>query len=212
MPDRVQSCYRPQLSILNAVTTDRGAVDAGMSHPADRPSGGATPVSVPLNLTLVQRPDLVIRVTVASAYPNGFAFLLSVGFDIRRIPFNRVDFYAPRELGYPLPARLQMRFSDGRVGDSLVKLPGHRFNEAAILVYTGGMSHPPDAQDQERDSFRQHETRWWVSPLPPPGPLEFAAYLMDSPELAGTGGFAAELILEAARRSEVQWGTQCPGR
>jgi len=183
-----------------------------MPRPTERPPGGAVPVSVPLNLTLVRRPDLAVRVTVASAYPDGFLFLLSVGFDIRLVPFNRVDFYAPRELGYPLPARLEVRFSDGRVADSLVKLPGRRVNEAAVLVYTGGTSHPRDAEDQERDSFRQHETSWWVSPLPPPGPLEFAAHLRDSGELAGTGVCAAEPILDAARRSEVQWGTRGAGR
>lgn len=194
------------------MTTDRGATDAGMPRLAERPPGGVAPVSVPLNLTLTRRPDLVARVTVASAYPNGFRFLLSVGFDIRLIPFERVDFYAPRELNYPLPARLEVRFSDGRVADSLLKLPGRRLNEEAILVYRGGTSHPLDAEDQEWDSFRRHETSWWVSPLPSPGPLEFAVHLKDSPELAGTAMFAAEPILEAARRSEVQWGARGAGR
>jgi hypothetical protein len=154
----------------------------------------------------------VLRITVASAYPEGFLFLLSVGFDIRRIPFNRVDFYAPRELDYPLPARLQVRFSDGRVADSLVKLPGRWRHEAAIVAYTGGMSHPLDTEDQQQDSFRQHQTSWWVSPLPPPGPLEFAVHLRDSPELAGTGVTAAEPLLEAARRAEVLWGTRGAGQ
>jgi len=166
------------------------------------------PVSVPLNLTLLRRPDLAARVTVASAYPNGFMFLLSVGFDLQRIPFERVDFYAPRELRYPLPAQLQVRFSDGRVADSLVKLPGRRLDEEAVLVYTGGMAHPPHAEDQERDTFRRHETSWWVSPLPSPGTVEFTVRLRDSPEQAGTGMFAAELVLDAARRAAVQWGAE----
>lgn len=200
------------MSILNAVTTGRGAIDAGMPRPTDGPSCGASPVSVPINLTLVRRPDLMVRVTAASAYRDGFLFLLSVGFDIRLIPFRRVDFYAPRELEYPLPARLEVRFSDGRVADSLVKLPGRRLSEAAVLVYTGGLSHPLEAEDQERDSFRQHETSWWVSPLPSPGRLEFAAHLRDDPEPAGTGVFAAEPILQAARRSEVPWGTRGVGQ
>lgn len=194
------------------MTADRGAVDAGMPCPAVVRPGGVVPVSVPLNLTLVRRTDLVVRVTVASVYPEGFLFLLSVGFDIRRIPFNRVDFYAPRELDYPLPARLQVRFSDGRVADSLVKLPGRWRDEAAIVAYTGGMSHPLDTEDQKQDSFRQHKTSWWVSPLPPPGPLEFAVHLRDIPELAGTVLSAAEPLLEAARHAEVLWGTRGEGQ
>lgn len=185
---------------------ERGAIDAGMPSPAERPSAGAVPVSVPLNLTLVRRRHLVVQVTAASAYPDGFQFLLSVGFDIRRIPFPRVDFYAPRELRYPLPARLEVRFPDGRVADSLVKLPGSRQNEKAVLVYRGGLAHPCDAGVQERDTFRRHETSWWVSPLPPPGQVEFAVHLRDSADLAGTGVLAAELILEAADRSQAQWG------
>lgn len=194
------------------MATDRGAIDTGMPRPTERPPGGAVPVSVPLNLTLVRQPDLMVRVTVASAYPDGFLFLLSVGFDIRLIPFKRVDFYAPRELDHPLPARLEVRFSDGRVADSLMKLPRRRLDEEAILVYVDGTSHPLEGKDQERDSFRRQETSWWVSPLPPPGPVEFAVHLRDSPELAGTGVFPAEPILEAAHRSEVPWGMRGAGR
>jgi hypothetical protein len=182
-----------------------GAVDPARPRPTERPSGGAVAVSVPLNLTLVRRPGLFIRATMAGVHPDGFLFLLSVGFDIRRIPFESVDFYAPRELGYPLPARLQARFSDGRVGDSLVKLPGSRIGEDAVLIYRGGTSHPIFG-DREQDSFRRHETSWWVSPLPPTGPLEFAVHLRDSPELAGSRTLAAEPILEAAARSQTLWG------
>lgn len=189
------------------MATDPGANDTSVSRPTERPSGGAVPVSVPLNLTLTRRPDLVMRLTAAGVYPNGFLFLVSVGFDIQRIPFKRVDFYAPRELTYPLPARLEVRFSDGRVADSLVKLPGRRINEEALLVYIGGMSHPLES-DPEPDSFRRHETTWWVSPLPPPGTVEVAVHLRDSAEQAGTGVFAAGPILDAARRSEVQWGAE----
>jgi hypothetical protein len=187
------------------MASNHGAVDPARPRPTERPSGVAVPVSVPLNLTLVRRPGLFIRATTAGVCPDGFLFLLSVGCDIRRIPFESVDFYAPRELGYPLPARLQARFPDGRVGDSLVKLPGSRLGEDAVLIYRGGTSHPIYG-DREQDSFRRHETSWWVSPLPPPGPLEFAVHLRDSPELAGSGAIDTEPILEAAVRSETRWG------
>lgn len=194
------------------MVTGLAADDAGMPGPARRPPGGAVPVSVPLNLTLVRRPGLVVRVTAASAYPDGFLFLLSVGFDIQRIPFERVDFYAPNELRYPLPARLEMRFPDGRMADSFAKLPGRRL-DGAVMSYIGGMPSPLHARGAgPRERFRRHETSWWVSPLPPPGPVELAVYLRDCPELAGTGAFDADLIRQAARRCEVQWGTGGGGR
>jgi hypothetical protein len=193
------------------MAADRGADDPAPPRPAERPAGGAVPVSVPLNLTLARRPGLFVRMTAASVYPDGFLFLLAVGFDIRRVPFESVDFYAPRELGYPLPARLQARFPDSRIADSLSKTPGSRAGHGAVLVYRGGTSHPVYG-DRERDPFRRHDTSWWVSPLPPPGPLEFTVHLRDDPDPAGAGTLPAGPLLEAAGRSGACPGARGAGR
>lgn len=179
------------------MTSNHSTTDASWPRPTERPPGGTAPVSIPINLTLVRRPGLLVRATVASAYQEGFQFGLSICFDIRHIPFEQVDFYAPRDLGHPLPARLLIRFPDGRTADSIIKNPGNRRNEAAILVYTGGLAHPCPADEDDSDGFRQHETSWWVSPLPPPGPLEFQLYLRDSAERAGAETLEGSPIVEA---------------
>jgi hypothetical protein len=184
------------------------ADDAGRAWAASPPAW-ARPVSVPLNVTLVQQPDLVARVTGACAFPTGFLFFLVLGFDIRSIPFERLDFYAPREpAGYPAPARLQVRFSDGRVADSSVKTHHRPPPEEAVMIFDGGNSKPCEPGTSETDAFRRHERRWWVSPLPSPGMLEFTMRMRDSSTLAGAAGCDAGPILAAASRSVPQWSAR----
>jgi hypothetical protein len=133
-------------------------------------------------------------------------FFLVLGFDIRSIPFSRLDFYAPREPpGYPAPARLQVQFPDGRLADSSAKTWHRPPPEDAVVIFQGGNSNPCEPGTPEADAFRRHERRWWVSPLPPPGTLKFIMYLRESPEPAGAGGCDARPILEAASRSVAQW-------
>lgn len=167
---------------------------------AEDPPAWAVPHTVPVNVTLVRQPDLFARVTSVCAFPTGFLFFLVVGFDIRNIPFRRVDFYSPREKRYPAPARLQVRFPDGRVASSHPRHPGE-----AMLKRIGGDAHPAEPGPGEVDTFRRHETRWWAWPLPPSGDLEFTVYLRDSAEAAGTGCCDAGLVLEAASRSVAVW-------
>lgn len=168
----------------------------------DIPPAWALPHAVPVNLTFVRRPDLYARVTSVCAFPTGFLFFLVVGFDIRAIPFRKVDFYSPREGRYPAPARLQLRFPDGRVISSHPKLPAE-----AKLTYDGGDPHPVGPTVETQD-FHRHETRWWAWPLPPPGDLEFAIYLRDSSEAAGTGRCDTRPILEAASHSVAVWNPE----
>ena len=168
----------------------------------ENPSTWALPVSVPINMTLVRRPDLVARVTAAVVFPRGFLFYLVLGFDLRSSPFRLLDFHSPRERpGYPRPARLQVRFADGRVADSAVKTYYRPAPEDAVMLYQGGNSHPSEPKSLEQDAFRRHESRWWVSPLPPPGVLEFIMHMRDSLEPAGSGSLDAGPIRAAASQS-----------
>jgi hypothetical protein len=144
-------------------------------------------------------------VTSVSAFPTGFLFSLVVGFDIRVIPFRRLDFHAPREpRDYPAPARLLARFADGRAADSAVK-PHWSPSDAAVMIYRGGDSHAMEPRSAGDDGFRRHETCWWVSPLPPPGALEFVLRLRDAPGPAGAGSVDAGPILAASGQSRRLW-------
>jgi len=168
----------------------------------ENPSTQALPRSVPVNLTLAQRPDLVARVTAAVVYPQGFLFYLVLGFDLRSNPFQLLDFYSPRERqGYPTPARLQVRFPNGHVADSSEKTYYRPAPKDAVMIYKGGNSHPCEPENPGDDAFRRHESRWWVSPLPPPGVLEFVMHMRDSLQSAGSGSFDAGPIRAAASES-----------
>lgn len=180
-----------------------GAIPSGDvgSAQADDPPAWALPLAVPANITLVRRPDLYARVTSICAFPTGFLFFLVLGFDIRTITFSQIDFYSPRERRHPAPARLQVRFSDGRVTSSHPRRP-----EDVMLRYNGGNSHPAAIPSSEAaHAFQRHETRWWVSRLPPPGDLEFAIYLRDSSEVVGAGRCDSQPVLDAATRSAALW-------
>ena len=49
------------------------------------------------------------------------------------------------------------------------------------------------------------ESRWWVSPLPPPGLVEFGVFLPGAAGPTGTASMDAAAILEAAGRSRALW-------
>jgi hypothetical protein len=192
------------MSSARYIGTSSGDADDAQ---AEDPPAWAVPHAMPVNVTLVRQPDLFARVTSACAFPTGFLFFLVVGFDIRKIPFRRVDFYSPREGRDPAPARLQVRFPDGRVASSHPRHPGE-----TMLRRIGGDAHPAEPGSGEADAFRRHETRWWARPLPLPGDLEFSVYLRDSTEVAGTGCCDAGPVLEAASRSVAVWNPAGGGR
>jgi hypothetical protein len=49
------------------------------------------------------------------------------------------------------------------------------------------------------------ESGWWVSPLPPPGPVGFTVFLQGAAEPSGTAVIDADPIIAAARRSQALW-------
>lgn len=55
------------------------------------------------------------------------------------------------------------------------------------MTYRGGDPLPSEPDVLNEAPFRRHETYWWVSPLPPPGILDFIIYLRDSAEPVGVG-------------------------
>jgi hypothetical protein len=180
-----------------------GTPSGDRGTPAAAPPAGVLPVSVPANMTLVRQDRMFARVTSIVSFPTGFLFFLVIGFDAGSVPFRTVEFYAPRERSYPLPARLRVSFADGRAADSAAD---PRIPEDAVMRYRGGDSRPGEPATLSQAPFRRHETCWWVSPLPPPGNLDFLIYLRDSAEPAGVGRIDAGSIRDAASRSAAHWG------
>jgi hypothetical protein len=159
------------------------------------------PGSVPIGTRPFGRSEqTAITITGILAYSNGFEIFLTrlrrpdaPGFD------EDLEPGAPRgELAGLEPFRFSVEFSDGRTvthdkpyGRSSGRAHGDAEPAEPILWSRGGGG-----------TSHYQLMRWWVSPLPPSGPVEFICQL-GTREIRG--GIAADSILDAAQRSFQVW-------
>jgi hypothetical protein len=159
------------------------------------------PGSVPIRtLPFGRSEQTAIAITGLLAYSNGFEIFLTrlrrpdaPGFD------EDLEPGAPGgKLAGPETFRFSVEFSDGRTathdkpyGRSSATPPGDAEPVEPILWSRGGGG-----------TSHYQLMRWWVSPLPPSGPVEVICQL-GTREIRG--GFSARSILDAARRSFQMW-------
>jgi hypothetical protein len=172
---------------------------------AATPPAGVLPVTIPGDVTLIRDDTVLACVGSICAYPSGFTFYLLIGLNPAREPVRRVGFHVRTDEERAEAARLQVRYRDGRVADSFAYMTGKVTPGNAILRYSGGSSViRPDMPEPRAESM------WWVSPLPPDGPVEFALTLEGGAGPSGTARIEAATILHAAGHSRALW--QEPGR
>ena len=176
---------------------------------AQAPPEWALPVTVAGDLVLIRRGGVLVSVGAVCAYPVGFEFYLTVGLDRRQAAGRRAAVPGDRMLGFHArtpqeresATRVAVGFADGAVADSTAPMrrvtPGE-----PVLRFAGG-----DSAIGSYLPVLRAESRWWVSPLPPPGPVEFRVFLHGAAELDGTASMDAGVIVEAAARSQVLWPT-----
>ena len=162
------------------------------------PPSWALPVTVAGELVLLRTEQMLVYIGPVCAYPVGFVFCLTVGLNPRSEP--RMTFgIGP---GGPV-RRLQVRF-DGWVADSAARRPVGEVRGEPVLWDCGWRS------TGDRHPNPRHVSRWWVSPLPEAGPVEFAVFVDGSEEASGTAQMDAGQITGAASRSVALWAG--PGR
>ena len=130
------------------------------------------------------------------AYRNGFEIFLT---RLRRPDAPGFDEdLEPGALASPETFRFSVEFSDGRTvthdkpyGRSSA-IPHGDAEPAEPILWSRG----------EGGTSHYQLMRWWVSPLPPSGPVEFICQL-GTREIRG--GFSARIILDAAQRSFQMW-------
>jgi hypothetical protein len=157
------------------------------------PPGGVVPVVVPGDLVLVREPGLAVWAGAVTVFPEGFEFTLLILSDASRVP-------PPADFALDVPDRgrmswLEVRFADGR-------------RRAADL----NANTPPD-QPQGPQMTLQYgagadgwlRSMWWVTPLPPPGPVELTIHLGGAEGTTGTGLLDGARLTEAASRADVVW-------
>lgn len=159
------------------------------------PPGGTVPVVVPGDVVLVDTPGLVVWAGAVAAYPEGFEFtllMLSGAGPLAELPSWALD--APlRDQG----AWIAVRFGDGRY-------------RAADMNANTPFDQPqgPHVRMQHAEGHGNCDTsRWWVSPLPPPGPVELAIHLNGDLNPAGTAQLDGAALVRAASAAAIVWPT-----
>jgi hypothetical protein len=168
------------------------------------------PASVGLTVMLGRSDDTAVGITQIEAFSTGFLFTLAVR--VRRLPpelahgglFNLVGSHPVAGVDIPLERRLLLglEYADGRRASTLpgMPMPGPDTMEdgqSLVLMQHGG-SGGSQGVDQT----------YWVSPLPPEGPLTFVLAwpgfgLPESRTVVDGGAIRA-----AADRSQLLWPPQ----
>ncbi len=166
------------------------------------------PVTVDGGLTLIRQPGLLAFVGPICAYPVGFLFHLTISADSRALDRGQPTAPSPRLVDFSArtadekqsAARIQVRFSDGRAAESGDDTADGPTPADIVLNYSGGTS-----LLYRSDPAPVAESYWWVSPLPPAGPVHFTVMLPGLPGGAGSAAFDASLITAAASKSARLW-------
>jgi hypothetical protein len=165
-----------------------------MPENRDEPPPGITPITVPGDTTLLLQPGLMISAGAVRAWPQGFEFTLSILGDLDRsgaVPAESIALY-PEERGSH--SWLSVRYADGRErsADLNANMPFDQ-PEGPHLTFVDGAGSFTDGWDY---------SQWWVTPLPPPGPVQITIHLGGRPDVTGSGYLDGQAIAEAGSRAQ----------
>jgi hypothetical protein len=163
--------------------------------PWSGPPDNVVPGAVALEVLLARTDDAAVWMGEALAYPTGVTFTLHAVFRRpREIHHGRPPFMDPDA------QRFGVRLADGRKAFADGG-PPHRDGEGPLLVSRGGGG-----------SDRRWESRLWLWPLPPPGPLTVAVAWPAAGIDEATVELDAAPIVEAAGRATELWPDERPER
>jgi hypothetical protein len=154
------------------------------------PPSGTVPVVVPGDVVLAHSAGLVVWAGAVTVFPEGFVFTLLTLFDTRDTgppPSDWALDVAERgrmtwlEIGYPDGRR--------RAADMNANTPDHQPSGPHLCMLDGSGSY----------------SRWWVTPLPPPGPVELAVHLNGEAAPAAVGRLDGAAMVSAVDRAEAVW-------
>jgi hypothetical protein len=166
-----------------------------------RPPAGVIPVTVPGDVVLLRAPGLAVWARAVTVFPDGFAFTLQTLFDT-------MVTNPPASWALDAPQRcretwLAIRFSDGRyrAADLNANTPRDQ-PQGPHLRFYGGLASRTGGWER---------SRWWATPLPPPGPVELAIHLNGQAGPSGVGYLDGEALTAAAARAQTLWTDSLPG-
>lgn len=158
------------------------------------PPPGVVPVVVPGDVLVVNAAGLVVSAGAVTVYPEGFAFTLQTLSDTRR-PGSPPAPWALDEAERERMTWLEVRYPDGRTraADLNANTPHRQPGGPRLQVMDASGS---DGCDM---------SRWWVTPLPPPGPVELAIHLNGAKTPTGVARLDGAALLSAADRAQIIW-------
>jgi hypothetical protein len=160
------------------------------------PIGEELPTPVAMRLMLVRTEQVAVAVIGVWAYTTGFELVVSVALK-DEIPGESVASFMAAADEEPLDddefCRLGIAFSTGEKAVNTEPETSSRTSGPIMKVRSGG------------GSLLSREWRYWISPLPPPGPL---AFVIEWPYFGVSESrteIDAQPILDAASQSIVLW-------
>jgi hypothetical protein len=150
-----------------------------------QPSAADIPVAVPGGLVIARQPGLLAWAGAFTVTPDGFEFAL-------RITTTGPCGWALHEEERNARSWLEVRYPDGRacesdLNDSLWQ--GGEENLVVAFLYGSSSSSATETVDN---------SQWWVSPLPPPGPVDMILHLNGALGAAWAGRIDSAALRGAA--------------
>ena len=173
------------------------AVTGGGERPG--PPSGTVPVVVPSDVVVVRAAGMVVWAGAVTVYPEGFEFTLLTLYDARTTT-------PPASWALDIAERgrmtwLEVQYPDGRrrAADLNTNTPHRQRQGPHLRVLDASGSDGCDV------------SRWWVTPLPPPGPVDLAIHLNGETTPTGVGRLDGAAMARAADRAEAVWSEPPPG-
>lgn len=167
---------------------------------------------VPIRLVLARTRDVVLAVTDATAYPKGFDLTLAV----RSRPPADDDDFDPFELDDPFTWRHRRRRGRGEIPPEFLRF-GIEFADGEKATNLGGPFTLGPEKQPEGPVLMPHsggggggdwDQKFWVWPLPPPGPLAFVCEWPAKEIELTRKEIDAQLVRGAAEHAETLWETR----
>jgi hypothetical protein len=165
-----------------------------MPEKRDEPPPDIMPVIVPGDTTLLRKLGLVISAGEVRAWRQGFEFTLSMLSDVHladAVPVASIALY-PKERGSH--SWLSVRYADGRERSA-------DLNANTPFDQPDG-PHLTCQYAESSDTEGWDHSRWWVTPLPPPGPVQITIHLGGHSKETGSGYLDGQVIAEAGTRAQ----------
>ena len=167
---------------------------------------------MPLRLVLARTDRVAVGLVGATAYSTGVAFTLFIRG--RRGAIEDVDALYDDPFMFPFGHPIRRRQHRGELSPEILRF-GVQFSDGHKATTVGGMR--PAVGDEDEPSGPvlseggsgggggEYESRFWLWPVPPPGPVTFVVEWPAQEIELTKQEVDASVFIEASKRSEALW-------